>query len=85
MTNINTGKKVRYKIVQTQSTGVVVKEKQHHQRHKVHDEFHVGHTGLLGCLLLSHGHHGVKMATDGNREKTDVVVKRMLKATVTRS
>ena len=36
--------------------GIVVKEKQHHQRHQVHDKLHIRHARLLGGLGFIGGH-----------------------------
>ena len=54
------GQEVGNKIIQTQSTGVVVKEEQHHQGHQVHDDFHIGHSRLLRHGLLPGSHFECK-------------------------
>ena len=41
------GNQVGNKVIQTQSTRVVVEKEQHHQRRQVHDKLHVRHARLL--------------------------------------
>ena len=54
------GDQVGNEVIQTQTTRIVVKEKQHHQGHQIHDNLHVGHTGLLWHGLLPCRHLSIK-------------------------
>lgn len=70
------GDQIGNEVIETQPTGVVVEEEQHHNGRQVHDELHVGHTGLLLHLhALPCGHHHVEENGNGGqyREQAHVI------------
>src|SRR5690606_38630982 len=78
----NNCNQVRNEVIQTQSTSIVIKEKQHHYRrdvnHDFHDAAHIRHpflSRLLHSLLLTSSHFHVKENCNRgqDRKQTNVV------------